>query len=779
MHALRVLLKSPGTTAAAVISLALGIGANSALFTFVNAVLFKPLPVADADRVVKVYTNYPNGAQFANSSWPKYRDYERLNQVFEGLTAWSKERVNLGSGAEAEQVVGHMVSPNYFSVLGLQPLPGRGFRPDEESQRVAVISHPIWHAQFGGRTDIIGREVRINDSTFIVIGVAPRGFLGLEPDGADVWFPPVETDRSRLRCRECNWLSLAGRLKPGISKERAESEMRALALDIEQGDHKGATIALGSGMVTPRETSQIWTILALVFGALGLVLLIACANVANLLLARAAGRRREMGVRVALGAGRGRLVKQLLSESALLSVAAGVLAMLFSLWTTDILKAFQPPGDPRFAPNLSPDWRVITFTMLLALATAFIFGLAPALQASKPDVIAALKGESQGGRRSRLRTALVVSQVALSLVLLLSAGLLLRGFERALGMDPGFSSAQVLVVPLDLHLAGYDPERATGMVRQLEESLKTVPQVRSVSFAQIVPVGGKLMSLFMSPNPGERPRAISFNVVTPDYFQTLGIPLVAGRPFDARDRKQSKEVAIINETMARQFFSGNSALGQRFGENRIEVVGIAKDSRYLRLGETPRPHFYRPLAQEPRAELTLLVAAGGTPATALPQVRRIVESLDPKLPILGARTMAEQVRLSLWDSQQGATLAGAFGVTALILTAIGLYGVISYAVGRRTREIGIRMALGASRREVSKMVLRESFVLVAIGVAFGAAGAAAAGQVLRKFLYGVSPADPLAWAGVGGILVAVALLASWIPARRAARVDPMVALRWE
>jgi predicted permease len=380
--------------------------------------------------------------------------------------------------------------------------------------------------------------------------------------------------------------------------------------------------------------------------------------------------------------------------------------MLFSLWTVELVRAIQPPGDSPFAPNLAPDWRVLGFALGLSLLTGVVFGLAPALRASKPDVMSALRQQNQGAERSRLRTALVAGQVALSMVLLISAGLLLRGFQRALTLDPGFSGERVVVVPLDLHLAGYDAGRAASFYRQLEASLGNAPGIRSVTFARIVPVGGKLMNMGVTRNPSQRFRMASFNIVTPAYFRTLSIPLLRGRELTARDDGKAPEVALINETMARHFFGGEEPLGKSFfiGDQRIQVVGLVKDSRYLRLGETPRAHFYRPLAQQPETEMTLLVEAAGTPSGAIPVVRRAVQQIDPKLSVLSARTLAEQVRLSLWDSRQGATLAAAFGVVALLLAAIGLYGVVAYTMSRRTREIGIRMALGAAHADVMRMV---------------------------------------------------------------------------
>jgi predicted permease len=575
---------------------------------------------------------------------------------------------------------------------------------------------------------------------------------------------------------------MTGRLKPGVNRGRAEAEMRVLAGDVERNSHKGATITIAPGsIVSPRDTTQIAMIFSLIFAALGLVLMIACANVASLLLARATARRREIGVRVALGAGRGRLIRQMLSESFVLALAAGAGGLIFSLWTADLMRLVQPPGDNPFAPNLAPDFRVLGFALALSLVTAIGFGLLPALQASKPSVMASLKAAGPGAGRSRLRTALIAGQIALTMTLLVSAGLLLRGFHRALTLDPGFATDRVLVVPLDLELSGYDAARASTFFRQLEQSLAGAPGVRTASLARTVPVGGSLRSIGITRNAGEHFRMVSFNIVTPGYFRALAIPLVSGREFNSRDDGSAPAVALINETMALRFFPGEEPVGKSFqiDSKKIEVAGVVKDMRYLRLGEAALPHFYRPLAQEPEARMTLLVETAGAPSAVLPIVRREVQMLDGKLPVLGATTLAEQVRRSLWDSRLGATLAAAFGVVALILAAVGLYGVVWYTVSHRTREIGIRMALGAARVDVLRMVLGEGLGRVAMGLALGAGASAIAGKLLQKFLYGVSPADPVAWLGVAVLLAAVGLTASWLPARRASRVDPMVALRYE
>jgi predicted permease len=778
--AVRTLWRNPLITGAAVVSLALAIGANTALFTVVNAVLFKPLPVRDPARVVNVYTSYPQGSLYGTTSWPEYLDYRARNQVFAGLIAWSDEPVNLGVNGVVERVLGNLVSANFFRTIGVDPAPGRSFRDEDENQRVCIIGHALWRSKFGGG-DIIGREIQINDQSFTIIGVAPQSFWGLDTEGASVWFTPADRSARFASCRECNSLRMAARLKRGVSRQQAESEMRWLASEIEQGPHQGATITIAPGSrVNPAESKQILMLVSLIFAALAIVQMIACANVANLLLTRAAGRTREIGVRVAMGAPRWRLIRQLMAESMVLAGAAGALGLLFSLWTADLIRTIQPPNDNPFAPSLAPDFRVLLFALALSLITGIVFGLVPALQASKPDLIAALRGTGVAPSRSRLGGILVAAQVALSMVLLVSAGLLLRGFQKALTLEPGFAASHVLVIPLDLHLAGYDPARASAFYQQLEELLIATPGIRSASFARTVPVGGQLQSIGISRNAGEPFRMVSFNLVSPSYFRTLAIPLLAGRELSVRDHANTPPVALINETMARQLFAGIDPIGQTFSidNTRIQVVGLVKDSRYLRLGETPRPHFYRPLSQQPDAGATLLVNTAGAPLTVLPTVRRKAQALDARLPLLGGTSLAEQVRRSLFDSRIGATLAASFGVVALVLAAVGLYGVVSYNVTRRTHEIGIRMAIGAERSIVLTMVLREGLRRVLVGLILGTIGSAAAGQLLRKFLYGLSPADPIAWIAVALLLASVGLFASWLPARRAARIDPMNALRY-
>jgi predicted permease len=612
-----------------------------------------------------------------------------------------------------------------------------------------------------------------------------------------------------LSRRSSRWLKMIGRLKPGVSFEQAQAAMTTIAAGLEQAypESNRNTIAtlFPVSQIDPQGYPQLLSVAGLLLAVVGIVLLIACANVANLLLARASARRREIAVRLAMGASRSRLVRQLLTESLLISLAGGVAGLLLALWTIDVLKSATPPdGMFSFTLDYHLDGRVLAFTFALSLATGLIFGLAPALQASRPDLVPALKDEAsaaaQGHRRFNLRNALVVVQVALSLVLLIGAGLFLRSLSNAQGIDPGFNADKILDAQLNINLLRYTKAQGREFYRQIVERIEALPGVESASLARIVPLSGssRTLSFLIQGQQGpdnvsrsegtgpdtENPYTVNTNVVGLKYFQTMGIPMLQGRDFTALDNEGAPPAAIINESLARRYFGGQEPLGQRLSFRGAqgpwsEIIGVVRDSKYRTLGESPRPLVYVPLAQNHETGMTLHVRATSNPASMAASVRREVQALDQNLAVTSLQSLSDVVAASLFAARMGAALLASFGFLALLLAAIGLYGVMSYAVSRRTREIGIRMALGAGTGNVLRLVLKEGLLLVGGGVAAGLIVAAAATRLLASFLYGVSPLDATTFAAIPLVLALVALLASYLPARRAAKVDPMIALRYE
>ena len=831
-YAARMLLKAPGFTAVAVVSLALGIGANAAIFSFVNAVLLKPPPVAEPGRLVYVFGG-TRADPYSVSSYPDYVDYRDRNEVFTGLAAYAGITVSLGGGEQPEMISGLIVTGNYFDVLGVRARVGRTFLPEEDktpgTHPVLVIGHALWQSRFAGDPNVIGRKLLLNGQPFTVVGVAPAGFNGVEMGRTNEIYVPMamqalvrpprggysgEMNPDLLSKRGPRWLAMVGRLKPGVSPEQAQAALSTIAAQLAQAyketnENQAATVSpLSEG--DPTERGTLLSVARLLLAVVGLVLLIACANVANLLLARAAARRKEISIRLALGAGRRRLVKQLLTESVLLALLGGAAGLLLAVWLVGAAQAYPPPAnlfDAAF--DFSLDRRVFAFTLLLSVATGVLFGLAPALQSSKPDLVAALKDEAallpgQGGagaRRFSLRNLLVVAQVALSLVLLISAGLFLRSLQQARRIDPGFDPERVLSVPLNVNLLRYTKAQGQEFYRQVLERVRAIPGVQSATLTRTPPLSGASRQTSVTVaggEPTERQRssesaggaaevaenATLASSVGPDYFQTLRIPLLRGRDFTAQDREGAPGVVIVNETFAARYFPGRDPLGQRisFGGAKgpwMEVVGLARDGKYVTLGEAPAPFVYQPLAQRHETGMTLLVRTGGDPAGYAPAVRREVQALEPNLPVTNSRPMTELLAMSLYPARMGALLLGGFGLLALLLASVGLYGVMSYSVSRRTREIGIRMALGAERRDVLRLVLREGMTLVAAGLALGLVAAFSATRLLAGFLYGVSTTDPSAFVAVAALLALVALAASLVPALRAARVDPLEALRYE
>src|SRR5262245_47464277 len=803
----RMLIRQPGFTVVPAITLALGIGANTAIFTWIKAIILQPLPgVAASDRLVMLHSVLTRSDNRAISvSYPDYKDYRDRNEVFSGLAAFNLENFNLLDGdGQPERVWGSLASGNFFDVLGVRAALGRTFAPDEDrtpgTHPVVVISHRLWQRRFAADPTLIGKTIRLNQRDFTLIGVAPKGFSGSWVGLAvDLWAPLMMTPQltrigEPFNHRDGHWLFVIGRLKDGVTFDQAQANAQniagRLAKDYPQDDEgKGATLftlvdePYGAGQMAP------WFVVLMAVA--GLVLLIACANVANLLLARAAGRGREMGIRVAFGASRGRLVRQMLTESLLLAAMGGASGALLAVWLSDAMGLMLPPIGYPLSLNLAWDYRVPGFALALTLLVVVIVGLVPALRATKVDPIVSIRNEAGAASlltpRSRLRGALVVTQIAVSLVTLISAGLFIRNLAQQRKVDPGFDPERALLLSSEVFPNGYDDKRGLGFYRQLVARVSTLPGVESASLSSQVPpllVGSRSSATFEV--EGYAPRAdetinIEIESVAPRYFQTMRIPLVEGREFTDADQPQSAPVAIVNETMARRYWGADrSPVGRRLRRGSGEwstVIGVARDVKQFGPAEPAHPWIYYPHAQEYYSMMTLVARTTGDPRQALASVRGAVRALDAALPMFDEKTLQAHSDSALFLDRIVVTFLSAFGLLALTLAAIGLYGVMAYSVTARTREIGIRMALGAQTGDVLKQVIKQGMVLALIGVAIGLAAAFALTRLMESLLFGVSATDALTFTLVSLLLAAIALLACYLPARRAAKVDPMVALR--
>jgi putative ABC transport system permease protein len=804
--AIRILAKAPGFTAVAVISLALGIGVNTTIFSLINGLLFRPLPRVKEPASLVWFR--------APASYPDYEDFRDQNDVFSGISALSgTSEFSLSQGGQPELVKGEFVSANYFSVLGVDISTGRAFLPEEDriadAQQVVVLSYGLWQRRFGGDPNLIGGSVSLNGLTFTVIGVAPQGFVGAEAAlPRDLWAPMAIYPRlnpppagkgdvvpDRLRDRGTYSLNLIARLKPGVTRAQAQAAMTAIVARLPKERYhqtiderlRAVELLTVSGGLDPRDRAGALPISALLQAVVSLVLFTACANIAGLLLARSSLRRREIGIRQALGASRARIVQQLLTEGVLLSLVGALAGLLVAVWGKDLLISLAS-ATPIAALDMSIDYRVLAFTFSAALLAGLVFGLAPALQASKPDLIPALKNETagKGYRRSRLRNAFVISQTALSVILLTGSGLFIRSLQNARTIDPGFKVEGALLATLDPGLLRYSKEQGQEFFRQAVERVEALPGVESASLMDFVPLGLRFAQhdVYVEGQNGPRKVSPGFNIVSPRYFQTMGIRVVRGREFTSQDRAGAQPVIMINETLSRRLWPGEDPIGKRLrlggpSAPEAEVVGVAVDGKYATLGENARSFTWRPLLQSYSSSMTLVVRTTGNPEALSAAVRERIQSLDPNLPVAQITTLAAQVDFALFSARLGAALLGAFGLLALGLAATGIYGVIAYSVSQRTQEFGIRMALGADGADVRRLVLREGLKVVLIGVTAGLALSLAAARLIAGFLYGVSANDPLTFVGVALLLTAVALLACYLPARRATKVDPMVALRVE
>jgi len=841
----RLLAKSPGFTLVVVLSLALGIGANTAIFSLIDAIMLKMLPVKNPEQLQTLNWAYhasawpeglwhsystgpcPHETEFTlgcSFSYPTFEDIRAQNEVFSHVFALTGAGpLNLSLNGHAALVQGEFVSGDYFSGLGVQALSGRTFTGDDDkpsASPVAVVSYGYWGRRFGRDPAVVGKVVTLNGVPFTIVGVTPPEFFGAEPGRSpEVWIPlrmePLvnaarwfQPEKSPFNQRDHWWLRIMGRLKPGVSEQQARA-----ALDVIF--RQSITAGLASPP-KPEKLPWIWLVpggkgietlrrefskpLFVLMTVVGLVLLIACANVANLLLARATTRQKEIAVRSALGAGRRRLIRQLLTESVLLAFVGGGVGLLMAYWGTRLLVGLMTTSWLSINLDTRPDWRVLSFTTTVSVLTGLLFGLAPALQSTRVNLVPALKenpGNLVAGTRPigkvrlGLAKGLVISQVATSLLLLIGAGLFVRTLVNLETLDVGFNRRNLLLFGIDPTLSGYKGQRLANLYRELQERLQALPGVKSVSLSQHSLISGSYNSNDISiegykPRLGEDMEAATLSVA-PRFFETMGIPLLLGRTIGPQDNESAPKVAVINQAMARRFFPGENPVGKRFswGDGKkgydIEIIGVVRDAKYHQVrGEAP-PTVYVPYSQKLDwlGPMHFEVRTAGDPHDWIPAVRQMMQSVEENVPLFDVKTQTEEIDETLFQERLFAKLTSFFGLLALLLACIGLYGIMAYAVVRRTNEIGIRMALGAQRSDVLGMVLGESLLLVTVGIALGLPVALAATRLLKSFLFGLTPNDPVAIVASILLMAAVAAFAGYLPARRASRVDPMVALRYE
>ncbi len=810
-YAFRTLLKSPGFTLIAMLALGLGIGANTAIFSVFNGVLWRPLPVKDPQQLVVLASKTPSFDFPLNVSYPDFQDYRQLKTVFSDLIAYTPSPVNFGSEGRPERAWTEMVSGNYFSMLGIEAVRGRTFAADEGwvpgKDPLVVLSYKFWQKRFGGDPTIIGQTVQVNNHAFTVIGVAPENFRGayyfLEPD----FYIPLTTmglldpnQEDDLNKRGASYLRVLGRIQPGVTPAQAMAAAEPLDRRLAQefpDAHRGMTLLVMPELKARPEPGLVagfMSTAALVFMLLvGLVLLIACANVANLILARANGRRKEFATRTALGATRGRMIRQMLTETVLLSAFGGILGLIFARWAALALMSVRIPSDvPLRLFDLRMDWRIFAFTFLAALVTGMVAGLIPSLQASRTDLADTLKAGGRSGGAStghhRFRNALVVAQVAVSLLLLACAGFFIRSLQNSAHVDMGFRVDHTLLMSMNVGLQGYKEERGQQFFKQLTERVRSLPGVRDAAIAAYIPMGDEnsLDNIYPEGQPTDdksKTESTFDDSVQPGYFRTAGTPVIEGREFTEGDNATAPHVAIINETFAKEIWPGQDPIGKVFRIKKdgppVQVVGLTRTGKYLFLYEKPQLYAYFPMAQSYNSGVNLFVHTQDDPQRLVTAVREQISQLDAGLPVFNVTTMDVQVQYgkALFPARLGVMFVGTFGVLGLVLASVGVYGVVSYSVSQRTQEIGIRTALGAQRSNVLGMILKQGMAMSLIGTAVGIVLSFLLFRGLGSMLYGVKSTDFLTLGTVSALLLLVAFVASYVPALRATRVDPVVALR--
>jgi predicted permease len=817
-YGIRMLTKNPGFSFVAILSLALGIGANTTIFTVVNAILLNPLPVKDISRVMEVDTvDSKTRVTAANveklgMSYPNFQDYARQTQLFSAMTGLvGPLPLTWSGGAEPRQLQAQMVSASYFDLLGVRPAAGRFFLPDEDTKpggnNVAVISYSLWTDKFGASPNTIGKILTLNATPYTVIGVAPRGFKGTFTfnNAEEIWvpismYPQVLAGFFKDNFNDRRFLAMTaayGRLRDGVTMAAAEASLKTVAAGLESAfpkENAGRSVALtplAEAAVGVNQRGQITLAGGLMMGIVGLVLLIACVNLANLLLAQAAGREKEIAVRAAMGASRGRVIQQLLTESMVLAFLSALAGLAIAYAGRTILWSFRPPFIANSDLDLGFDSHVLLFTLSVALLTAVLIGVAPAFKAARPNLIEVLKvggrGNTVGWASSPFRSMLVVTEIALALVALVGAGLFIRSMQNAQRIDPGFESSSLFLFNFDLGALHYDEGHGQQFFRAAIERAQAAPGVESATIADAPAlIGGFARTIFpegQDEASGYRGTLTTINDIAPNFFETLRIPLVDGREFTDNDRATTKPVAIASEAMAKHFWPDENAVGKRFhffGDPTLrEIVGVVRNTVVGNIGEEPQPLAYLPLAQNYSPAVTMEVRTRGRPESVISGVRGQVQSLDSNVALTNFLTVGELIGQGLWAPRMGAALLAVFGGLALILAIIGVYGVLSYSVNQQTREIGIRMAMGAQTNRVLGLVVGQGMRLAAAGLGLGLLVAFAAMRLLGSLLFGVSAHDPLTFSAVSIVLALAAILACYIPARRATKVDPIVALRYE